>query len=330
MLDGHVQVVDLRDYLAGTPAQWERVTRQVADTCSRTGFFLLRGHGLDPALLARIRAVSSTFFDAPEPYKLAYHRPGTSRGYTPMGTESLGATGESVDAVPPDAKEAFAIGGMDVPERSAEFARSGLRPVAWPDHPPAFRRTLLDYYRAVRSLAAQVMVLLADALGVPSVFFASRLDRSVDFLRVINYPEQSIPPAAGALRAGAHTDFGALTILASDDAPGGLQIQGDDGAWIDIPHLPEALIVNIGDLMAYWTNHRWISALHRVVNPPTSAFGRSRRQSVVFFHNPNLDAVIEPPSSCVTSDELAPPPIIAGEWLRSKTFRQRVATRGNS
>jgi len=152
----------------------------------------------------------------------------------------------------------------------------------------------LAYYRAMRSLAEQVMILLADALGVQPALFQSKMRRSADFLRVINYPDQRAEPAAGTLRAGEHIDHGVLTILACDDAPGGLQVRARDGARADVPYCPGALVINIGDLMAYWTGHRWISAGHRVTNPPPQARGRARRQSIVFFHNPNLDATIAP------------------------------------
>jgi isopenicillin N synthase-like dioxygenase len=326
----HLPLIDLRDHLEGTPVQRRRAAGEVSDACSRLGFLLLRGHGLDHGLMDRMRAVSAAFFDAPAEYKEAHHRSGTSRGYTPMGTERLGATaGDAEDAVP-DVKEAFAVGAVDLPDGGAELAEIaeiGVQPVTWPRHPPSFRRTWLAYYSASRLLAAQVMDMFADALDIAPSHFSSRLDRSADFLRVINYPHQSTPPAPRALRAGVHTDFGALTLLATDDAPGGLQVRRRDGGWVDVPHVPGTFVVNVGDLMEHWTNHRWVSAVHRVVNPPANAGGRTRRQSIVFFCNPNLDAVIEALPSCLTPGERPPPPVTAGEWLRSKTLRQRIGPR---
>ncbi|QUQ68812.1 isopenicillin N synthase family dioxygenase [Kutzneria sp. CA-103260] len=315
-------VVDLADYLRGTPASRRRAVELAARAGERIGFLLLRGHGLDPALLARVRQVSATFFAADEATKLAYHLPEGSRGYTPMNTESLAATADFTEGSPPDIKEAFAIGAVDVPEHAAPFADA--QRVGWPERPAGFQAAWLAYYRAVRVVAGQVMDLFADALGVPPAFFAAKLDRGPDCLRVVEYPEQAVSPPGGALRAGAHTDFGVLTLLSSDDAPGGLQVRLGNGEWFDVPRLPDAFTVNIGDLMAYWTNHRWISTVHRVVNPPAGVPG-SRRQSVIFFHNPNVDAVIEPVPTCVGSREAAPAPVIAGEWLRAKTHRQRAA-----
>ncbi|GAA4140924.1 isopenicillin N synthase family dioxygenase [Actinomadura keratinilytica] len=314
--------IDLADHLSGSASRRRDAAHRAAQSCTEFGLFLLRGHGLDPDLLRDVHAVAREFFDAPEDYKRRFHLPGSSRGYTPLGTESLASTGG--ETAPADVKEAFAIGTADVPERSAEYAGAGLRTVEWPDRPARFRETLLDYYRAAHALAGRVMGLLADALGVPEAAFADKMDRSADFLRLIGYPEQDRPPEAGAMRAGAHTDFGVLAMIAADDAPGGLQVQTRDGRWLDVPAPPGTLVVNIGDLMAYWTGRRWRSAVHRVVNPPAGAAGATRRQSIVFFHNPNLDAVIEPLRLRDAPGEPRPRPVVAGEWLTYKSRRQRT------
>jgi isopenicillin N synthase-like dioxygenase len=319
-----LSVIDLRDHTTGTSAERRRVLERVDDGCARHGFFLVRGHGVDPALLDGIRSASAAFFDAPIEYKEKYHFSGTHRGYTPIGTERLGATARNGQDAPFDLKEAFAVGNVDLPERVPGADELDGRPIDWPDRPADFKSAWLAYRRAARALADRLVALLADALGVDRRHFASRLDRSVDFLRVINYPQQSGSAGSHGIRAGAHTDFGALTILAIDDAPGGLQVRARDGGWIDVPYVHGTFVVNIGDLMAHWTNHRWVSAVHRVVNPPVDATGPNRRQSVVFFHNPNLDAVIRPLAACVAPGEAPPPPVTAGEWLRSQALRQRV------
>jgi isopenicillin N synthase-like dioxygenase len=120
---------------------------------------------------------------------------------------------------------------------------------------------------------------------------------------ISNYPDQPEELEAGQLRAGAHTDYGGLTILKTEDKPGGLQVQTSDGRWEPVPIVPGAFIINLGDLMAQWTNDEWVSTMHRVVNPPRDQAIGSRRQSLVFFHQPNYDAVIE----CIpTCTETAP------------------------
>lgn len=183
----------------------------------------------------------------------------------------------------------------------------GPAPLDWPDRPAAFRQSWLAYHRAVRALAAQVTALLADALGLPQTYFALRTEGGSDLLKVINHPARPMPRSARDLRAGAHTDRGMLTLAAAEDLPGGLQLRTRDGTWIDVPHVPGAFVANVGDLLAYWTNHRWISSEHRYADPPGA-----RRPSVVFFHNPNPGAIVEP---LARRAHTAPRPVNVGEWL---------------
>ena len=194
----------------------------------------------------------------------------------------------------------------------------------WPAEPPGFRDAMLDYYRALSELAGRLMRLFALGLTLPESFFDSRIDRAISALRLLNYPDQPVPPEPGQLRAGAHTDYGSLTILLPQDAPGGLEVQGPDGAWHAVPAVPGGFVINLGDLMARWTNDRWRSTLHRVVNPPPDATGSTRRQSIAFFHQPNWDAEIACLPSCLGPGETPRyAPVLSGPHLASK-FRSTV------
>ncbi len=150
-------------------------------------------------------------------------------------------------------------------------------------------------------VATTLMRIFAVGLGMDKHFFDDKVDRHITNFSVLHYPEQPKPPLPGQLRAGAHTDYGSLTILKPDSAPGGLQVLSKGGGWIDVPTLPGTFIVNLGDLMAEWTNDRWVSTLHRVVNPPRDKAVGSRRLSMAFFHQPNYDAVIECLPTCSAS-----------------------------
>ena len=126
-------------------------------------------------------------------------------------------------------------------------------------------------------------------------------------------------PKPGQLRAGAHSDYGSLTILRADSAAGGLEIFNPQKQWQPVPSIPQGFIVNIGDLMARWTNDRWVSTLHRVVNPPPASTGSARRQSVAFFHQPNWDAEITCIPTCLAPGEKPKyPPVRSGEYLMQK------------
>jgi isopenicillin N synthase-like dioxygenase len=175
------------------------------------------------------------------------------------------------------------------------------------------------YYAAMENLTDRLMQVLATALDLEPAFFRDKLDRHDSTLRATNYPHQDRPPAPGQLRAGAHTDYGAITILKVEDAPGGLQVRTRPGLWIDVPTVAEGLVVNIGDLMMTWTNDRWLSNMHRVVNPSQDEHESTRRQSMVYFVNCNPDAHIECLPSCHTHDNPPRhPPVTAGQHRRMK------------
>jgi isopenicillin N synthase-like dioxygenase len=147
----------------------------------------------------------------------------------------------------------------------------------------------------VRHIALVLMDISAQALDLPAHFFAPYYERIATSLRLAHYPEQVVEPEPGQLRYGAHTDYMGYTILLQDDAPGGLQVRDSDGSWIDAPPRSGAFTVNCGDLLSRWTNGRFKSNIHRVVNPPRSATGSSRRISVVMFTGPDYSSEI----SCI-------------------------------
>ncbi|WP_244425425.1 2OG-Fe(II) oxygenase family protein [Pseudaminobacter salicylatoxidans] len=130
------------------------------------------------------------------------------------------------------------------------------------------------------------MRLFAVALKLPEDYFERFIDAPISALRALNYPEQTVPPKPGQLRAGAHTDYGSLTILLPQEGSKGLELITPGGNWTPVPPVPGAFVINIGDLMALWTNDRWVSTMHRVVNPSPEDGGMDRRQSLAFFHQP--------------------------------------------
>jgi len=228
-----------------------------------------------------------------------------------------------------DLNESLMIGPVDVldtPYYTAAAAGRHFSPNLWPERPAGLREVYEAYYRVMDALAIDLMRLFALALDLPEHYFDSSVDRSISRLRVRNYPAPEVAPEPGQLRAGAHSDYGSLTILKTEDRPGGLQVRSSTGEWLDVPHLPGCFVVNIGDMLARWTNDRWVSTLHRVVNPPAERVAESRRQSVVFFQNPNYEAVVACLPSC--SDAGSPPkypPTTSGGHLREKFLATQQA-----
>lgn len=320
-----IPTIDLEPFLAGDPAGRRAVAAEINRACQEIGFFLIRGHGIEPALIEATIAAAAEFFRLPAAEKLLIRQPGPeiARGYTPFKGETLSAgLGE---AAPADLKEMIDMGPVDVPG-GPYYAAGGSHFAAnlWPARPPAFRTRMEAYYRRMNGLADRLMEAFALALDLEPAFFQDKLDRNMSALRVICYPEQHEPPEPGQLRGGAHTDYGTLTILTSDQVAGGLQARHRDGYWVDVALEPGSYVVNIGDIMQIWTNDRWVSTLHRVVNPPRDRATSSRRHSIVFFHQPNYDARIEVLPSCLSAERPGRYAALTyqehwlGKWLATK------------
>lgn len=300
-----IPVIDIAPFLAGTPEGREQVAAQIRQAGEEIGFFLIKGHGVDQDLIDDTYAAASSFFRLPVDDKLTIRQPpgNIPRGYTPFKGETLAAS--LGKAAPGDLKEMIDIGPVDVPVGeyySGPEAGYYFYKNLWPEKPAGFQGTMETYYRRMNRLANDLMAIFAHALDLPENFFFDKLDKNISALRLICYPEQDQAPEPGQLRSGAHTDYGTLTILMADKATGGLQAQHRDGYWVDVTPEPGTYVVNIGDIMQIWTNDRWVSTLHRVVNPPSDVADTSRRHSIVFFHQPNYDSIIETLPSCFSAD----------------------------
>jgi isopenicillin N synthase-like dioxygenase len=325
--DSFVPVIDVSQYFAGTPEGKQRVAEQIDHACRDVGFYVIVGHGVDPQLINEVEVVSREFFDLPLEEKMKVHveMPG-GVGYSAVGDIALARTRGQI--TPHDLNETFQIAKVDV-TNDAYFqskAARGMVPInRWPERPTALKELYTKYYLRMGALATNLMRLSALALGLPEPYFDDKIDRHISRLNVRLYPEQRVAPLPGQLRAGAHTDYGTVTILKPGDAIGGLQIADADGNWHDVPMIANSFVINQGDLMARWTNDRWLSTVHRVANPPEEAKGGSRRLSIVFFHHPNYDATISCLPTCVEPE--APPiyePITVSDYYSMKKSQQRM------
>jgi isopenicillin N synthase-like dioxygenase len=298
--------------------------------CREIGFLQVIGHGLDPEVEDRAWRCAHRFFALPDEDKLSVSiPPGDAYGYGPYRVERLAA---SLGAdTPPDLKETFSIGPFtpapaDLDDPAAAFVYSPNRwPAALPDMADTFHRC----YDALAALVARLMAAMAVGLGLDEGWFEPFIDRHTSALRILHYPDlrgESVEP--GQLRAGAHADYGTLTLLRQDDAPGGLQVLDVHHEWHDVPAVPGAYVVNVGDALARWTNDRWRSTVHRVVVPPSGVVGSSERFSLAFFHNANWDAPLDVIPTCVPAGE---PPryerVLAGRHLMDK-FRSTQPSDG--
>ncbi|MFT4042307.1 MAG: 2-oxoglutarate and iron-dependent oxygenase domain-containing protein [Gordonia sp. (in: high G+C Gram-positive bacteria)] len=285
----------------------DREIATVLDTvCRDIGFFQIVGHGVDEEISADAWRAFQEFFDLPDEEKMRLRppSPGYPYGYIPVKAESL--ANSLGGKAPGDLKESFNVGPVDRPAHQITDPDE-LRLYSanlWPESLPALQPAAAAYYREMLRLAVRLMRLFSLALDLDPYFFDDKIDRAPCALRAINYPQTSEPLEQGQLRAGAHTDYGPLTILRQDEV-GGLQVLGHDDDWVSVPSIDGALVINIGDLMARWTNDRWRSTLHRVVHPLGDTGAAARRQSMPFFFNANFDAEVACLPSCLDHDGTA-------------------------
>ncbi|MGH8444715.1 MAG: isopenicillin N synthase family dioxygenase [Solimonas sp.] len=331
-----VPVVDISPYVAGPGARIDPMARaraaaELGLACRDVGFVQVRGHGISPAVIAGLATAMDAFFAQPLQTKQRYRTPPQiNRGYTPPQSESLSLSlGVEPAAQLKDYFEAYNVGTGTADHPQLALPADVYADNLWPDSGAGFdgryfRDAVSAYFGEAGRVARTLCRIFADALGVPAQTFAAATDHSVDVLRMNHY---ALPPGLAVGDAlptgmGAHTDYGIVTVLWADAVPG-LQVLGGDGIWHDVLPIQGALLVNIGDLTARWTNDRWRSTLHRV-QPPVVGGHIRRRRSAAYFHDGNYDALIATLPSCVGLDGRAYPPITVAEHLSAKLAGSRA------
>ena len=311
-----VPVIDISPFLAGDAAARQRVARELAAAAEQIGFFSITGHGVPNATMDALYESAHAFFELPlaQKQQVAPPAPTYPRGYKGLGFEAL-AAGNQQDT-PPDLKEYWHFGREVIPDQphyTGPQGRNYFHRNIWPARPAGFAAAADAYYRAMDDLSVVLCRISALALGLPEHWFADKIDRHVTAARINYYPRQDNPPAAGQLRAGAHTDYGMLTILSAESAPG-LQVLTRSGQWVDVATDKYRFVCNIGDLLMRWTNDRWVSNTHRVLNPPVETARASSRMSIAFFHHPNYDAKIECIPGCAGAAAPRYEAVLSGEF----------------
>jgi isopenicillin N synthase-like dioxygenase len=295
--------------------------------CRDIGFFQIVGHEFDQSVADGAWNSARQFFDLPAGVKEAVAAPYAGYPYGYYGVEGETLTKSLGHDSHPDLKETLSVGPfVPASHRFADDDEASMYvPNLFPDDVmPDMRAQWHAYFDHMAQLSARLMSLFALALALEPTFFDDKIDRHGSSARAVNYPHQDRTPPPGQLRAGAHSDYGTLTVLRQDAAPGGLEVLAMDGSWVPVTSVPDAFVINVGDLLARWTNDRWRSTMHRVVNPPVVPGLDTRRQSFPFFHNANWDCRVDALPTCVPPGQ-APkyPSVLAGPHLIEK-FRRTV------
>lgn len=300
-----VPVIDLAPAIGpdATPSSRQAVADEIGLACEKIGFFYVANHGVNSDKISAAWAEAKRFFALPLERKNEIHisKLPNHRGYLGIGEETL-------DAYAADSKEVFKI-GLELPADDPDFINGIIMygPNTWPRDLPGFRETIYSYYQEMSALSKELFRLFALAIGIDEHFFDDKIDKPMAQLNLIRYPAHEGEPRVGI---GAHSDYECLTLLAQDNN-GGLEARNAAGDWIAVPPIEGTFVVNIGDMMARWTNDRFASTIHRVYNRSSN-----ERYSMPFFCGCNYHTLVSCLPHCSSSDNPPHyPDTFAGEHL---------------
>ena len=334
------------------------VGAELARAAAEVGFLYVRNHGVDPALVERARRAALDFFRLPEEAKReaatnrfhhGYLKPGSTQMYDGAkldlkesfnwGVELDGESGAVIESEA--GSDAESDGAHGVVRRAESNAGSGnesaggpggegsaespsanplLGPNVWPAAMPALKPSVYPYFEVASACAEDLLRGFALGAGLDAEHFIRCRDRPLSRGSLQYYPPQPEDAAEDQFGVAPHTDFGVLTVLCQDEI-GGLEIRRRDGTWAAMPPIPGTLVVNIGDLLERWSNRRYRSTVHRVIN----ASGRERL-SLVLAYDPNFETLVDPRAFCAEGETPRAAPITCGDyllWRFGKAFSYR-------
>ncbi|KAL3441326.1 hypothetical protein BJX65DRAFT_255530 [Aspergillus insuetus] len=305
-----IPIIDISGYLKNDPSKTQEIVSQFRTACRNPGFLQITGHSISHTLRADTLAALSKFFALPLETKLTVHRNKSPslRGYEFIGEQTL------EEVVGGDQKEGFMI-GPELPD-TGRFLQG---PNQWVEEHiiSGFRGVFMEYFYQAHDLSVKVFRIVALSLGLEEGYFDEFVGSkdSITMCRAHRYPPTTKEMAAKTRGIGAHTDFGALTLLLQDDV-GGLEVYYEpDDTWYPVPYVPDAFVMNIGDMLERWTNNRYKSTRHRVISPVSD----KDRYSIAFFNEGLLDQVITCIPTCVEEgEEPLHEPITAEQHLRNR------------
>ena len=321
---GRIPLLDIGAYLADAPDALDVAAAELRFALENVGFYYLVGHGVPQELIGRIFAETQRFHALPLDAKMRLRLNRSNNGYMPLRGHAQRHTSLNKTPPRPNENESFFAKRERDPNDPDVVAGRDLRdPNQWPDDLPGFKETVLEYQDAMRRLAHRLLPVYARALDLPADYFAPSFHHGGEItVRMIHYPPATAEQIADEVfGTAAHTDRNLFTILAQGDTPG-LQIMLPCGTWIPAPLLPGGFVVNSGDTLRRWSNDRFLSTPHRVLN----VSGRDR-YSVPFFVSPEYDTVIECLPSCRGSENPAKYEAVTMEAFTIEFLNRNYANR---
>jgi len=308
-----IPIIDVSPLLDDSEAGLKQVAKDIDYAYSQVGFGYITNHGIDQSLIDGIFEASKQFHTLPREEKMKLEINEFHRGFIPINT-STARTSSVAKVTKPNQSESFMM-MHELPDNDPDVLAGAplAGPNQWPESLPEFRPMVTAYNDALAGLARRLVRAISVALGGGPYDLDKYFERPTTFLRMLYYPPQPPQSPDDLYGSAPHTDYGFLTILLQDDV-GGLHVRNIEGEWIDAPYIPGAFVMNTADILHRWSNGRFISTPHRVINRS----GRSR-YSNPFFFDPNMKAEIVPLSGCVTTDNPTQyEPLVYGDYLMER------------
>jgi len=287
----------------------ERFAQKLGKSFEEYGFAIIADHGIPDELIHRAEEKAKIFFALPEEVKRKYLIPGGggARGYTPFGIET--AKGQQAF----DLKEFWHV-GRDLPQ--GHRFRDHMPDNLWPSEVPSFKDTFVELFATFDTAGLKVLKAIARYLKIDENYFEDAVRDGNSVLRALHYPPQT-EPTGEHIRAGAHEDINAITLLLGAEEAG-LELLTRDRRWIPVSPRPGELVINIGDMLQRLTNGKLRSTTHRVVNPAPDRASKAR-YSMPFFLHFRSDFLIDPLKETIAAGEQPKwPPITANDYLQER------------
>jgi len=282
-----IPIIDLGPFLAGEKGALERAARELRFALTEIGFYFIVNHGVPRELIRDAFGQVKRFHDQPVDKKLALKIDQNSTGYLPLRGNTL-RTSTVQTGTKPNLNEAFFVKRELPPGHPDILSNRRFRGAnRWPDNLPGFRETIVEYCDTLERLALRMVRLYARALDLPADYFDGPFTDCQYSLRMTHYPQQDGPPLDekdwDEFGLAPHTDTSFLTLLAPNDVPG-LSIRAQSGKWIEAPAIPDAYVVNGGQMLQRWTNDFFLATPHRAINR-----SGGERYALPFFCDSNID-----------------------------------------
>jgi isopenicillin N synthase-like dioxygenase len=315
-----IPIIDFAGVRARDPAALRAAARAVHQACAGVGFFYIVGHGVPSNVIETAAQAARRFFAFGPEAKQSVAANANHRGFHAKGDALM------YGASKPDAKEFYSVGlELNADDPSVRAGEPLRGPNNWPSFMPELRPALYGYFEEMAACGADLLRVVALSLGLDEAFFAPRYTKPLQRTQIIYYPPQ--PPKSEAEEFGVapHSDYGCITLLWQDDN-GGLQVRSvASKSWIDAPPIPGTLVINVGDLLARWTNGRFSSTHHRVINRS----GRER-YSIATFFDPNFSTIVDPRELGTAGADCRYEPVRAGDYIlgrfdQSFGYRKKLA-----